>query len=162
MCLCDATWVRSCGSRWSCEECGATPRGAVAAGRSFSVRGTHRASLVQIAQCPSLLPLCACCCCWCAGTDATLGAASYVEAYWAAVVTAVGAHTVVPCHWDDFSIPLSATPRAMPGMDVAMAAVRRMAERDGVQVVFQAIFDTLEIDQRRVKSRTPPPPGSGR
>ena len=50
----------------------------------------------------------------------------------------------------------------MPGMDVAMAAVRRMAERDGVQVVFQAIFDTLEIDQRRVKSRTPPPPGSGR
>jgi len=69
----------------------------------------------------------------------------YCEGYWQHVVVAVGAKVVVPVHWDDFSIPLHETMRASPGLSNAMHCVIEQARRSDIKIIFQHIFDPLEL-----------------
>ncbi len=66
--------------------------------------------------------------------------AAYREAYWREVVHAVGAKRVIPIHWDNFWLPLDQPLQAMPllldDLDVTMADLRRLAQRDGVEIRF--------------------------
>lgn len=61
---------------------------------------------------------------------------TYIERYWEHSVRAVGARRVVLIHWDDFFRPLSAPVRALPyagdDLDVTMAVLGELAERDSV------------------------------
>ena len=63
---------------------------------------------------------------------------AYREDYWREVVQAVGAKRVIPIHWDNFWLPLDQPPQAMPllldDLDVTMADLIRLGNRDGVQV----------------------------
>ena len=65
-------------------------------------------------------------------------APAYIEAYWRHVVVAVGARRVVLTHWDDFfrpsTLPLRALPYAGDDLDVTLAALRRFAATDGVDL----------------------------
>lgn len=65
---------------------------------------------------------------------------AYREAYWREVVQTVGAKRVVPIHWDNFWLPLDQPLQAMPllldDLDATMADLRRLAQRDGVEIRF--------------------------
>lgn len=42
----------------------------------------------------------------------------YRPGYTADLIRRTGARVVVPCHWDDFTLPLEAPPRQLPGVDL--------------------------------------------
>lgn len=60
----------------------------------------------------------------------------YLRTYWAETVEATGAREVVLLHWDDFfrplSLPLRALPYAGDDLDVTMAVLGDLAQRQGV------------------------------
>ncbi len=68
----------------------------------------------------------------------------YLEAYWHHVVAAVGARRVVLTHWDDFfrpaTLPLRALPYAGDDLDVTVAALRRFASADGVDLALPRVW----------------------
>jgi L-ascorbate metabolism protein UlaG (beta-lactamase superfamily) len=61
---------------------------------------------------------------------------SYLRAYWAETVEAVGARRVVLVHWDDFFRPLDRPLRALPfagdDLDATMRVLGRLADEQGV------------------------------
>jgi L-ascorbate metabolism protein UlaG (beta-lactamase superfamily) len=61
---------------------------------------------------------------------------SYLRAYWAETVEAVGARRVVLVHWDDFFRPLDRPLRALPfagdDLDATMRVLGRLADQQGV------------------------------
>lgn len=69
---------------------------------------------------------------------------SYVEEYWAQTVAAVGAHTVILTHWDDFFTPLTAPLRALPyaidDLDASIRALSDCARRDGVRLELPTLW----------------------
>jgi L-ascorbate metabolism protein UlaG (beta-lactamase superfamily) len=62
--------------------------------------------------------------------------ASYLRAYWAETVEAVGARRVVLVHWDDFFRPLDRPLRALPfagdDLDATMRVLGRLADQQDV------------------------------
>jgi L-ascorbate metabolism protein UlaG (beta-lactamase superfamily) len=69
---------------------------------------------------------------------------SYLTDYWTEIVRAVGAHRVIPIHWDDFFRPLSKPLRALPyagdDLDVSMRILDELATRDGVALQMPTVF----------------------
>jgi L-ascorbate metabolism protein UlaG (beta-lactamase superfamily) len=67
------------------------------------------------------------------------------EQYWAETVTATGARSVRPVHWDAFwrplTQPLRPLPRALDRLDVTMADFARFARRDGVELALPVLWE---------------------
>jgi L-ascorbate metabolism protein UlaG (beta-lactamase superfamily) len=65
---------------------------------------------------------------------------AYREAHWREVVQAVGARRVIPIHWDNFWRPLDQPLQPMPllldDLDATMNHLQRLAQRDGVEILF--------------------------
>jgi L-ascorbate metabolism protein UlaG (beta-lactamase superfamily) len=63
-----------------------------------------------------------------------------IRRYWAETVGTVGAKRTILIHWDDFFVPLAATPRALPyaGDDLnhTMRLLTPLAEESGVDLTF--------------------------
>lgn len=69
---------------------------------------------------------------------------AYIERYWQETVRAVGARRVVLIHWDDFFRPLTKPLRALPfaadDLDVTMAVLGPLADRDDVALHFPPVW----------------------
>lgn len=67
--------------------------------------------------------------------------------YWRHVVTATSPSCIVPVHWDDFGSPLARSLRALPRVIDKFSVMRTYVERrcaqDGIQLIVQDAFDTL-------------------
>ncbi len=72
----------------------------------------------------------------------------YIEEYWNQTVRAVGARRVVLIHWDDFFRPLNKPLRAftysVDNLDVSMAALGRLADRDGVALHLPTLWERAD------------------
>lgn len=72
----------------------------------------------------------------------------FAENYWNETVLKVGAKTVVPVHWDDFTITLDEAlrpfPRPIDQVDEALAWLTEFARRDGVKIVMPQAFMSFE------------------
>lgn len=83
-----------------------------------------------------------------------------LERLWNAVVKPTGAKLVVPIHWDDFTQAygkkLNATPPPFDNLERTMAALKKLAERDGVDLKF------MPISQEVILPRRDPAPRAGR
>ena len=68
----------------------------------------------------------------------------YLRQYWTQTVRAVGAHTVVGIHWDDFfrslSRPLRALPFAADDLDHSMRVLAGLADADGVALRLPTVW----------------------
>lgn len=73
---------------------------------------------------------------------------AFRQAYWREVVRAVGAHRVVPIHWDDFTMPLNEPLAPMPfpldDFDKSMAFVLDRGRQDGVDVKLVPTWITVD------------------
>jgi L-ascorbate metabolism protein UlaG (beta-lactamase superfamily) len=73
----------------------------------------------------------------------------YLQEYWQHVVLATGAHTVVPVHWDDFSIPLDEPPIAMPGTAKMIEWLEGVCAASGIKLQWLLPWDVTEISPVR-------------
>ncbi len=68
----------------------------------------------------------------------------YLTEYWTETVRAVGAHTVVGIHWDDFFRPLSKPLRALPyavdDLDTSLRVLTGLARADGVRLLLPTVW----------------------
>lgn len=68
----------------------------------------------------------------------------YLVEYWTETVRAVGAHTVVGIHWDDFFRPLSKPLRALPyavdDLDTSLRVLAELARADGVRLLLPTVW----------------------
>ncbi len=68
----------------------------------------------------------------------------YLTEYWTETVRAVGAHTVVGSHWDDFFRPLSKPLRALPyavdDLDTSLRVLTGLARADGVRLLLPTVW----------------------
>ena len=68
----------------------------------------------------------------------------YLVEYWTETVRAVGAHTVVGIHWDDFFRPLSKPLRALPyavdDLDNSLRVLAELARADGVRLLLPTVW----------------------
>ena len=68
----------------------------------------------------------------------------YLIEYWTETVRAVGAHTVVGIHWDDFFRPLSKPLRALPyavdDLDNSLRVLAELARADGVRLLLPTVW----------------------
>ncbi|MFN8100583.1 MAG: MBL fold metallo-hydrolase [Mycobacterium sp.] len=68
----------------------------------------------------------------------------YLIEYWTETVRAVGAHTVVGIHWDDFFRPLSKPLRALPyavdDLDTSLRVLAELARADGVRLLLPTVW----------------------
>ena len=68
----------------------------------------------------------------------------YLTEYWTETVRAVGAHTVVGIHWDDFFRPLSKPLRALPyavdNLDTSLRVLTGLARADGVRLLLPTVW----------------------
>jgi L-ascorbate metabolism protein UlaG (beta-lactamase superfamily) len=73
----------------------------------------------------------------------------YKEAYWLEVVTTVGAHTVVPIHWDDFTrgldVPLQAMPYLLDNLKSTVRFIQARQELDSINVQWMQSYDALQL-----------------
>ena len=68
----------------------------------------------------------------------------YLIDYWTETVRAVGAHTVIGIHWDDFFRPLSKPLRTLPyavdDLDFSLRVLRELARADGVRLLLPTVW----------------------
>ncbi len=68
----------------------------------------------------------------------------YLVEYWTETVRAVGAHTVIGIHWDDFFRPLSKPLRALPyavdDLDTSLRVLGELARADGVRLLLPTVW----------------------
>ena len=74
------------------------------------------------------------------------------QTYWREVVDSSGAKTIIPIHWDDFTIsldkPLEPMPRIMDDLPKGMAFVLEKAKAKGVAVQFLPLFKPVDVFER--------------
>lgn len=80
------------------------------------------------------------------------GAPGFIERYWAETVTAVGARTVIPIHWDNFfrkiepGKPFKPPPRIIEDFDAVRARLNALAEAEGVCLHWMEMpFETVAL-----------------
>lgn len=75
-----------------------------------------------------------------------------LDRLWNAVVKPTGAKLVVPIHWDDFMQPYSRELKAMDprldNLERTMAALKKLADRDGVALKFMPISHEVILPRR--------------